>query len=243
MNNALALTLNAPEVFAFPLSVSKRSTSRLSQAAADLMCSVAGVIDDLVGSGLAQRTPEGFIANRNSVFPKYFAALSALSNLSRIIAAPVAVRQITLDSYSEIEADLRNHGLAVFGQEVRDQALFTVWTLRRISEVCDKINEASLPSEAEPDDKQTFEQFRFDLMWTHFHLQCLVMAMQRNRPVPEAVIEILMDGLRAAVNAYAAARTALDLRKAPLDVVDSSAAWDDEDQALLSEADFDCVTD
>jgi hypothetical protein len=52
-----------------------------------------------------------------------------------------------------------------------------------------------------------------------------------------------MDGLRAAVNTYAWARRALDLRVPMPEPFAEKIIWDEEDQQLLAEASMDMLAD
>lgn len=67
--------------------------------------------------------------------------------------------------------------------------------------------------------------------------------MQLHRPVYPQVLEVVMDGLRAAVNAYAWARRGLDLRAPKSEPEMTPIEWDDEEQDLLREATFDMVSE
>lgn len=54
--------------------------------------------------------------------------------MSAIVPTSV-LSQLANESFSELEADIREHALASFGADMRDRAMFTVWTLRRISDL------------------------------------------------------------------------------------------------------------
>ena len=148
------------------------------------------------------------------------------------------------EHYSEMEADFRDRGLTAFGAEVRDQAIFTAWTLRKISDLCEAINSAKLASEQQKKtDQELAKQFAFFLVWTRFHLDCLLKSMQIQKPIYPEVLDVVIDGLRAAVNAYALARRGFNLR-APVPQPDVAAVeWDEEDRQLLDEATHDMLAE
>jgi hypothetical protein len=67
--------------------------------------------------------------------------------------------------------------------------------------------------------------------------------MQLRQPVYPEVREIVIDGLRSAVNAYAWARRGLDLRSPENDADPAHVEWDDEERQLLDEATYDLVSE
>lgn len=247
MNEALALTqdlgtINVGEMLAFPRSISKDSAQQMTLTAAKLMRSVSSVLDDLVLSVLDKRTLVEFKTTRNEVFPKYFEAVRALSGLARIVIPPHVIERLSNEFFCGVESDLRECGLSAFGAEIRDQAIFTVWTLRKISDLCQKIAEAALPvGDIKESDGELSKQFVFYAIWTRFHLDCLLKSMQFGQPVYPEVLEALQDGLRAAVNAYALARRGLDLRTPATEPSISPVDWDEEEQQLLDESTHDMM--
>ena len=88
-----------------------------------------------------------------------------------------------------MEADFRDKAVDVFGVAVRDQALFTVWTLRKISETrfADRGRPRSTPAK-KPEDNEYCTNFNVATSVAHFALDCLQMGdWTRARPIyPEA---------------------------------------------------------
>jgi hypothetical protein len=85
--------------------------------------------------------------------------------------------------------------------------------------------------------------FALHSMRTRFHLDCLFVAMRlRKRLYPEVLAQFI-DGLRSAVDAYAWARQALDLRMASANQAAEPVEWDEEDASLLSEANADYLAE
>lgn len=227
----------------FPIAISERAAKQVSLTAAELMKSISSVLNDLISLMIERRTAEDFRSLRQNLFPKYFAAIQASSNLARIIIPRPTMERVTAESFCELEADFREHGLIAFGAEVRDQSLFTIWTLRKIWSICEQIADGSLRPELKDQDAEFRAQFGSDLVWARFHLDCLIFSMRTNKPIYPGVLEVLIEGLRAAVNAYTWARRGLDLRIAPQESERSLAEWDDEDQQLLREATYDLIQD
>lgn len=244
MNQALAMpveslmAINVGEMLAVPTVRSQRRTNRFT--AEQVIQNVVSVIDDLILAMIERRTAAEFLATRVEVFPHYFQAVRALGDLARIVVPRHVLEIATAESFSETEAEFREHALAAFGAEVRDQALFTVWTLRRISDLCQKIDAERLAPELVRSDRTLFEGFVSHAIGARFSLDCLLKSMLMQKPMPPEVLEVVMNGLRGAVNAFAWARRAFDLR-VPRPATNDHVEWDEEDQQLLNEATYDEV--
>lgn len=223
------------ELLAFVGLPSNRSARELSGKAEDLFKGITGLLDDLLKNAIDKRTGPDFTAARGEDFAKYFSIVRALSSLVHVIVPKPVIEQLIGESFSELEAELREQGLARFGTAARDQAVFTVWTLRKISRLISKIAKSDpLSEEAKATDREFGNEFSFYAIWAQFHLDCLVASIRYDRMIrPEVLMEIC-DGLRAAVNAYGLIRQAVELRTTNAE--EPSAApyvWDDEDQILL----------
>ena len=240
MPNNLA-ALHVGEMLALPGLQSGRQEQHLSATAAQIVRGIASVVDELVLASIEPRTPAEFIANRNEVFPKYFHAVRAVSDLARIIVPRRILDVLAAESFSEMEAEFRDHGLDAFGAAVRDQALFTVWTVRKISDLCQRIDRFKVSEEHLNSDSEVFQRFAFHALSARFHLDCLLKSMRLEKPMYPEVLDAVMDGLRNAVNAYAWARRAFDLRTATPEPLLAAIEWDDEERQLLDEATFDLV--
>ena len=113
--------------------------------------------------------------------------------------------------------------------------MFTVWTLRRISGLISKISLLGpVPASLKVEELTLAQHFGLTTTWSQFHLDCMLMSMRRNRPISLEVLPEIIDGLRAAVNAYGFARQGLGLRNPQQDLpMTASTSWDEEDQELL----------
>lgn len=247
MDDALALeTFSAApviEVLPFPFSFSRRQPKNLSPSIGELTRNISSILNDLVVSAREKRTASEFEAERAEVFPKYYAVVRALSSLAVVTIPGGTIERLSAESYSEMEANLREQALSAFGTAVQNQAIFTVWTYRKTTDVCQRIRDGiDVPAELKNDDKELEQSFSFNLVWSQFHLHCLFASMESQQPIYPEVLPVIVEGLRAAVNAYALAVRALELRgvaapEQPLQQVE----WDDEEQALLDEATFDLI--
>jgi hypothetical protein len=169
----------------------------------------------------------------NDSFPKYAGLTMAISHFATAVIQKPLIEQLVRESICEMEADFRDKGLAVFGANVRDQAMFTVWTLRKISELTTQLNATPLVGARKVEDEECCGNFNFNALRAQFCLDCLNIALDDRRPIYPEVLEELVDGLRAMVNAYTWARRGLDLRVAPEETLPVAFSIDDEDAALM----------
>ncbi|MGA9977119.1 MAG: hypothetical protein WBQ08_00585 [Candidatus Sulfotelmatobacter sp.] len=191
-------------------------------------------MNELLVSIIQKRTKEEFRSAFALSFPKYMEMSLSLSYFAQAIVPTPVIERLTREAICEMEADFRDKGMAAFGAVARDQALFTVWTLRKIHDLLTQISTAKPEKAKQKDDQKYCLHFAASALQAHFSLDCLKMALRLDQPIYPEVMEQLTDGLRAMVNAYTWARMGLDLR-APTDAVpqepDSS---DDEDMELLA---------
>lgn len=214
----------------------KKKSARLSASTDELVSNIAGIVNELLLSAIEKRTGAEFASIRDEVFPQYVMALRALSDLLRIVVPDRSVlERLVRESFSELEADFREHGLPKFGADVRDQALFTVWTLRKTSDTIWKIADSvPIAEDLREADLRLAKEFGFNAIWTQFHLGCLILAIRRDKPVYPDVLPQISEGLRAAVNAYAWIKQVARLRIPPTDPVLTPVEWDEEDEKLLA---------
>lgn len=232
------------ETLAFPGSISQDSAKQLSGSADEVFRNIFTLLENLVLSVIEKRTAAEFKAAREEVFPKYLEAVIALSSLTRLLVQQPVIERLNREFFCELEADLRDRGLTAFGEAVRDQAMFTVWTLRKLSDFTSQITATQL-QKLDEKQKAVFTEVAwpsiFHAIRTRFHVNCLVTSMQKQRPIYPDVMELMIDGLRSVVNAYALVRRLLDA-VVPIAVPDiAPVLWDDEDRALLAAADQQAV--
>jgi hypothetical protein len=235
--------INVSDLLALPTLPSDRSAKRLSVSADELIRNIASVADELVVCAIEKRTAADFIATRNDVFHQYFDAVRSFSDLARIIVPKHVLEILAAESLSEMEAEFREHGLGAFGAAVRDQAIFTIWTMRKIDDVCRRINSLKLPPDLAAADIEPRSYYAFTAVAARFHLDCLVKSVHLRKPIYPDVLNVVIDGLRYAVNAYAWAVRGLNLRLPKSEMQIAPVEWDDEDQALLTEATNDMVAE
>jgi hypothetical protein len=200
-------------VFAFLASRSKRSTRDLSASTNEIFKGYGDLVDELLRSVIQVRTK----AEYDEVYPealrKYAVMTLSLSRLAHVAVPAPVIEKLTRESICELEADFREKALLAFGATVRDQAIFTVWTLRKINDLVAQIGSSSLDDpEKQKKDAEYCTNFFWNALRAHFSLDCLSMALRLEQPIyPEVTVE-LVDELRAMVNAYAWARQGAALR-------------------------------
>jgi hypothetical protein len=170
------------------------------------------------------------------LFPKYLGLSLAISHFASAVVARDAIERLSRESICEMEADFRDKGLAAFGATVRSQALFTIWTLRKINEVVTQISAAKLDESNQEADRRACIQFTISALRAQMALDCLQMAMDQKIAIYPEVSDALVDDLRAMVNAYSWARQGLEARVQPAEATFEPPAMDDEDRQLLEAA-------
>lgn len=203
----------------------------------ELVRGIISVIDDLVLSTIKKRSKEDFDKTRTEVFPQYFAAMRALGDLVRIIVPKLKVELLITESLAEIEKDFRNLGPSTFGSDLSNRGIFTVWILGKINGLAQEIGESTyLENHQGKIDGDSVRKFAINAIWTRFHIDCLIKVMHTQEPILPDVMELIADGLRAAVNAYAWLRQSIDPRKTVSEAEFPQVPWDEEDDQLLADS-------
>jgi hypothetical protein len=191
------------------------------------------VIKQILRSSIEARTRDEFTRVVQGSFPKYAKLTMAVSQLATALIEKPVIEQLVRESICEMEADFRDGGMAAFGAVVRDQSIFTIWTLRKINEITEQIIAVPVAAENKTEDEEICGNFNFFALRAHFSLDCLNMALTEKHAVYPEVLEELVDGLRSMVNAYAFARRGLDLRNPAKQAPAHLLANDAEDEALM----------
>lgn len=223
------------EFVALPSEV-ENAPKQLSGSANELVRSIASVIDGIVLRTMEERTAEGFAKARMEGFPQYFAAMVALGVLIKIAVPERDIERLRAESLSELEADFRDSGAAAFGTDLRDRGLFTVWTLRKISDLAHEVENSAVPKDILQKDNDVARKFATHAIWARFHIDCLVKSMKSRKPIFPGVVENIADGLRAAVDAYAWIRQAVGLRTPVAEPQLSPVEWTPDDELLLKDS-------
>lgn len=251
MNEALTLVpLNVDAVglddllAVLALPSQRHSAGELSAPIAETIKGIGSFVDGLLLRAIAAHSGTEFVRLREELFLPYAQTVTSLAKLVKLVVPSKAINRALDESFCELEAEFREQGLARFGEAARDQAVFTVWTFRRTSGLISRlVASGPLPPSLRRQDKDLASNFAFFATWAQFHLDCLLAAIRNDRPVHLPVLPEIVDGLRAAVNAYGYARQGLDLRVPREESLIACHEWDDEDQQLLDASMKDMATE
>jgi hypothetical protein len=227
---------NTPErVLAFLASRSRQSARQLSAPASEVFKGIREAVDQWILSAVEARTEKEFKDVFTAAFPKYVGITIALSAVSNAMVPDETINRMARESICELEAEFRDKAQSAFGSEIKDQLMFTVWTLRKISDLLIQIASTKPDASCVAQDKDYCAHFLGTALQAKFSLDCFNMALRLNRPIYPEVIEALKDNLRAMVNAYAWARRGAALRAPSVEeAAESDVSTEEEDDLLRS---------
>lgn len=235
MDTTMALEINATpsERMAFLAVPAKRAAEQITGTTNDLIANFQNLLDQIIANVCGTRTAEEFSAAREQYFPKYAQVMMALSSLISVVVPSPVVNRLTWESLSEMEADFRDEGRAAFGNDICDQAIFTVWTMRKIHDLVNSLDTSRQPTDTQVDERLAVQCVSC-LLYSRFHLDCLKMALRSETIIYPDVLEPISEGLRSLVNAYAYVRQMSDLRSAGTEEELIHIDFDEEEKELLA---------
>ena len=239
MNAAAAILPSLPardneSALAFLASRSKNSAREVPDPAEDVFKGISEMLELQLVTAIQKRTEVEYAAHFENAFPTYVGLLLVISSFVQTVVAAPLIQKLTWESLCEMEADFRDQAANAFGEAMRDQALFTVWTLRKISDLIVHIHSTKVDATKVAQDKQCSNNFIYHVYRANFSLDCLRMSLQRNLAIYPEVLDCLKDGLRSVVNAYAWVRQGVELRAKEQYEFPIEIKWDEEDEQLLS---------
>jgi hypothetical protein len=221
------------------LPAEKSAKKQLSGSADEVVRTIASVLEQLFTMAIDQRTAQEFSSVKAQVFPQYVQVVVSLAAIvSATVPAPV-ISRLAAESFSELEADIREHALAAFGADMRDRAMFTVWTLRKIAELLSVMVGKKIAEEDGQKQKEFLASFLVHALSARFNIDCLRIAMRSGRTIYPDVLPALEDGLRSVVDAYAWIRQTVDLYDPRPEPELADLELDEEDRGLLEESMYD----
>jgi hypothetical protein len=223
-------------LLSFLASRSKSSSRTLAPAVSEVFKGCADEVRKILCNVIQTRTAAEYQRESVDAFKRYIELVFAMAYIAKAVIPNDERERLTRESICEMEADFRDKAQAAFGTVVRDQLVFTVWTLRKIDEVASEIAAASLDPSRRKEDDENRSQYHFYLLSAHFSLDCLGMALETERSVYPEVLEELIDGLRSMVNAYAHVRQGLEMRVPSVEPNLAIPEMDEEDHLLLNTA-------
>lgn len=220
-------------VLSFLASRSKSSARTLSPSISDVFNGCAAQLREILGNMIESRTKTDYQREFDRSFSKYVGLTLAMSHFASAVIPRESIERLSRESICEMEADFRDKGMNAFGEVIRNQALFTVWTLRKVNDLVDQIIAAKLDASKKKADSASCGNFNFHLFRAQFGLDCLNLALETNKAIYPDVIDEFTDVLKSMVNAYAHAREGLELRVPSIEPTLTIPPMDDEDRALL----------
>jgi hypothetical protein len=222
-------------VLAFLASRSKQSARQLPAPANEVFDGIREAVDQWVRSAIDARTEKEFRDAFATVFPKYLRITLALSAFANAVVPDETINRMALESICELEADFREKAQSAFGSEIKDQLMFTAWTLRKISDLLIQIAATKPDPSCREQDAEYCSHFLVTALHAKFSLDCFNMALRLNRAIYPEVMDTLKDGLRAVVNAYAWARRGAAIRvPAAQETIESDVSTQEENDLLAS---------
>ncbi|MHB8486836.1 MAG: hypothetical protein ACYDCM_14075 [Candidatus Acidiferrales bacterium] len=216
---------------------STTSEKKLVRSDERLIRELVGVLDRQLIAAVDARSVSEFSSVRKNVMPRYVRALRALHDTVINLVSDEMLKSLSDSIIAELADDLEKQRESRFGDKLTDQALFTLWTIRKISSLAQEIISAGkvLGGKRQADNTLLYE-YHANSLWAQFHLDVLFAAMKFDRPICEQIRETICDGLRASVNAYAIMKDALSLRRPQIEETAPALAlpWDEEDEQLLA---------
>jgi hypothetical protein len=232
------------EVHLLGLPAERAAKRQLSGDADEVIKTINAMLQGLVLQVIDKKEKDEFQAARREAFPKYVELVLAAGKILGTITTPSVMSRLASESFCELESDFRGEGSRFFGPAIEERALFTVWTLRKISGLLDELHAAGNVQCDASKDAEFHRKFLVYALWARFSVDCLVASMRAKRPIYPEAMSAVSDGLRATVDAYAWIRQAVDLRQAADGGTEfATPAWTTEDQELVNESMSDIALD
>lgn len=206
----------------------------ISHSAEGALQNVWILIRELLRQAVCSRNEQEFRSTRAEVFPKYAEFLRAYANIVRASLSLGAIKQLNYESLLDLEVHLRATGMEAFGEQIKDQSIFAIWTLRQINELVPKLADKNLTHQKREEDRELIHRFTAAAFYSRFSLDCLLIAMTEHIKVSPGVLSEISESLRGIVNAYAYVKQGYVLRQPEERELVSPIEWDEEDEVMLA---------
>jgi len=216
---------------------SATSEEKLVRSDERLIRELISVLDRQLIAAVDSRSVSEFEAVRKNVMPRYVRSLRALYDTLINLVSEETLVSISKAIISELSDDLEKQRDSRFGDKLTDQAVFTLWTMQRISALAREIKAAGdVTADKRQADHTLLYEYHGTSLWAQFHLDVLFAAMKFDRPICEQLRDTICDGLRASVNAFVIMKDALALRSPGNEETGPAIVlpWDKEDEHLLA---------
>ncbi len=211
----------------------KATSHSLNKEFADIALGMATQVDKIALRLLHCTTIEEFQELRKEQFPIFVNLSKAFSNLVLASIPPSAVGRIAQESLVNTEQEFVSQGPFYLSDDDYKEVLFSISTLKSAQKLIPQIISAKPSNEIE-DQKLSVDYF-IATIYSKMHLHCLQIAMAESMSLNRGILEVLLEGMRASVMAYAYARAGIEFRGLPKYEDDQEEViWDEEDQALAN---------
>lgn len=211
----------------------KDAESFLTRNDEQLIRNLGTMLEKQILAALDARSASEFCQVRSQVWPKYCRALRALADTIRNMAPDHLIDHATkaaMETYSE---DLQKRPVH-FGEKLREQAVFTLWTLGKIRTLSFSLVSPPVPA-LRGKDLELCNEYRLCSLWTQFHMDVVIQSIKFDKTIPDEIQKLVCEGLRTAVNAYAIMKEAYALRHPRTEQPPATGLpWDEEDEQLLA---------
>lgn len=236
--NPLGL-IDSQNVGLIGLPAEKPAQRSLPGSADNLLKSIGETIDEMIVDVISKRTADEFSKAEAEVFPQYVSLVVAFSRVASKVIDRKTIVRLNAESFCELEAEIRANGEACFGESLKERAMFTVWMLRKISDLLAVLQTATVGDDQKGKDAEFAGHFFLHALRARFYVDCLIASMRTSRPLYRSVFPQVDDGLRSIVNAYAWVKQAVDLRLPSDDSEMVAPEWTADDQELLDASTYD----
>lgn len=238
MTLSLPITSDCDEDrLAFLALPAKRASGQVTGTVNELFTTIQTLLAEIVTDVCAKRTIEEFCAARDMYFPQYVRVMVALSSLINTMVPTHVVDRLAWESMSEMEAEFRDDAVPMFGKDICDQAIFTVWTLRKIHDLANRLRHHQEPKESKRDaDTKLTADFVHHILVSRFNLDCLNRSLHTGTPILPEIMNAISEGLRSLVNAYAYIKQVVDLRSENVTEDLILIDFDEEERELLADS-------
>ena len=218
---------------AFP---AKQSSAQVSGATDSAFAAIKILLEQMLARASEATSREDFISAREEVIRQYYRVMLALGGLISVSVPRAAIDRLTFESLTEMEAEFVQYGRQLLGEALCEQALFTVYTLRRINLAGQKLQMLGhfVSDSRLEDDHEASRSFIGHVLFARFHIDCMLTAVRMRRALYPDVMAEISDGLLALVNAYAHVQQSILYRTGNMTEDEVDLQLDDEDRDLLA---------
>src|SRR5579862_9134340 len=128
-----------------------------------------------------------FNALRADIWPKYVRSLRALQETVLTMVTETQLEAATQMALTSLDSDLRKGGDEYFGDDLAQQAEFTLWTIGKIRTLGRRLMCVKVPTESRSEDAKLFGEYYTNSLWAQFHLDTLIAGIRFKKVISEEI--------------------------------------------------------